>query len=76
MATPLVAGVVGQLWSAFPQLNRNIVETNKIIFAAALHQTSTECESKQPTPNNVYGHGTIMALKAFELAEQKFGKRQ
>jgi subtilisin family serine protease len=76
MATPLVSGVIGQLWSAYPQLNRNIAETNKILFASALHQTSTECESRQPTPNNVYGHGTISALKAFELAEAKFGRKQ
>jgi len=75
MATPLVAGVIAQLWSAFPQLNRNIIETNKILFASALKQTSTDCESKTPTPNNVYGHGTISAMKAFELAQAKFGKQ-
>jgi len=73
MSTPLIAGVVALLWSAVPKLDRKIKETNQILYETALHQTSTECESRQPTPNNVYGYGTINALKAFERAHELYG---
>jgi len=75
MATPLVAGVIAQLWSKFPELNRQIVKTNAILYQSTLQQQSRDCESRQAVPNNVYGWGTIQAKKAFEIAEQMYGKR-
>jgi subtilisin family serine protease len=75
MATPLVAGVIAQLWSKYPDLDRQIAKTNEILYKSALHQVSRECESSKPTPNNVYGHGTISAKRAFEIAEELYGKK-
>jgi len=76
MATPLVAGVILQLWQAFPQLDRKLKETNEILYKSAIHTKSRECESRQDTPNNVYGHGTIQAEKAFEIAMEMYGNKQ
>jgi subtilisin family serine protease len=73
MATPLVAGVILQLWQAFPQLDRKLKETNEILYKSAIHTKSRDCESRQDTPNNVYGHGTIQAEKAFEIAMEMYG---
>jgi subtilisin family serine protease len=75
MATPLVAGVISLLWEAVPALDRQIEKTNKILYQTAAHQESTECESKQPTPNNVYGHGTINAWKAYKKAKALYGDK-
>jgi len=72
MATPLVAGIISLLWEAVPALDRQIQKTNAILYETAFHQNSTDCESKTPSPNNVYGWGTINALKAYERARQLF----
>jgi len=69
MATPAVAGAVALLWSAVPSLERNIEKTREIFEKSAEHQTSNLCNSPQPTPNNVYGYGTINVIKAYELAK-------
>jgi len=73
MSTPLIAGSIALLWSAVPKLDRKIKETNEILYQSALHQTSTDCESRQGSPNNVYGYGTINIAKAFEMAHKLYG---
>jgi subtilisin family serine protease len=75
MATPLVAGVIALMWEAVPALDRQIAKTNQILYETALHQTSSECESRQPTPNNVYGHGTVNAEKAIQRAIELYGTK-
>jgi len=75
MATPLVAGVIALLWDAVPKLDRKIRETNEILYKTANHQTSRDCESTTDSPNNVFGYGTINALKAFEMANQLYGNK-
>jgi len=74
MATPLVAGVIALLWDAVPALNRNIQKTNEVLYESALKQESTDCESRG-TPNNVYGHGTINAFRAYEIAHKLYGNK-
>jgi len=34
-----------------------------------------DCESTTETPNNVYGYGTINALKAFDMAHALYGNK-
>lgn len=69
MACPHVAGVIALIWSAKPELARNIEETRKILYTTSKKQESTLCSSPQRTPNNVYGHGTVNTLAAVESAE-------
>jgi subtilisin family serine protease len=68
MACPHAAGVVALLWSGHSSLKRKIEASRKVLNASAKKQTSTECNSGGRTPNNVFGHGTIDALKAHEMA--------
>jgi len=75
MATPLVAGVIALIWSGVPALRRDIKKTNEILYETASKTPSTLCESRQPTPNNVYGHGTINARKAYERAVALYGNK-
>jgi len=70
MATPHVAGCVSLLWSAIPELVRQIEKTEFVIERSALNITSTDCHSVEPyTPNNVYGYGGIQIEKAYELGK-------
>jgi len=71
MATPTVAGGIALLWNAIPELSRNIDKTTEILEKTALHQPSTECNSTQQSPNNVYGYGTVDILKAYEEAKRQ-----
>jgi serine protease AprX len=71
MATPAVCGAVALLWSAVPNLSRNINKTLEILFKTALKQTSTDCRSSG-SPNNLFGHGTINILKAVEEAQKLY----
>jgi len=50
-------------------------KTNEILYKSANHQTSRDCESSTESPNNVFGYGTINALKAFELAQALYGSK-
>jgi len=75
MATPLVAGIIALLWEAVPALDRQIQKTNEVLYKSALHQTSTDCQSTKPSPNNVYGWGTINAEKALTLAIELYGQK-
>jgi serine protease AprX len=65
MAAPHVAGCFALLWSAVPALKGKIQQTQAIFEKTALRQSTTECESPQGVPNNVYGYGTIDVHKAY-----------
>jgi subtilisin family serine protease len=71
MAAPHVAGAVALLWSAFPQLRRDVDQTEQILEQSALHQPSTACGSSG-SPNNVYGYGTINVFDAYAEAERRY----
>lgn len=71
MASPHVAGAVALLWSAFPTLRGNVDHTEFILKETALHLTTTQgCggDSSTQVPNNVYGHGRIDVLAAYNYA--------
>ena len=71
MASPHVAGAVALLWSAFPTLRGNVDHTEFILEQTALHLTTTQgCGGDGATqvPNNVYGHGRIDVLAAYDYA--------
>lgn len=74
MAGPHVAGVVALLWSARPNLVRNIAATKSILqnsanSAVVLTPTQT-CGGTPSTdiPNNSFGYGRVDALKAYEMS--------
>ena len=67
MSTPNVAGGIALIWSAVPELKRNIKLTNKILEETSLKQTSNVCEPKG-SPNGEYGYGTVNYLKAVDVA--------
>ena len=66
MATPHVAGGVALIWQARPTLKGDILKTEKLYAATALHLKSTQnCGgSGQNIPNNVFGYGLIDLYKA------------
>lgn len=71
MAAPHVAGAVVLLWSAFPQLHRDVNTTESILEQTAVHLTTSQgCGSDTTTqvPNNVYGYGRIDVLAAYNYA--------
>lgn len=70
MACPHVAGTVTLLWSGHPKLVRKIQESRKIVRESSKKQTATECNSGGRSPNNVFGSGTVDALKAHEMATE------
>lgn len=49
-------------------------ETQEILQKTAKHQESLACESKQKTPNNLFGYGSINIEAAVQLAQEKYGK--
>lgn len=68
MAAPHVAGLVGLLVSAEPLLAGNVDALESLVNNTAVPLTSTQlCGNDQPgdVPNNVYGHGRIDALNAY-----------
>ena len=70
MASPHVAGAVVLLWSAFPQMRRNVDFTESLLMqSAAPHTTTQACGSDVAGqfPNNVYGAGRIDMLAAYNL---------
>jgi subtilisin family serine protease len=70
MAAPAVAGVYALLWEAVPQLKRKPAETEKILLASALKQSSNgQCNSDK-APNNVFGMGTVNIDAAIKIAKQ------
>lgn len=74
MAGPHVAGVVALLWSARPNLVRNIAATKSLLqdsanSAVVLTPTQT-CGGTPSTdiPNNSFGYGRVDALKAYDMS--------
>jgi len=72
MASPHVSGAVALLWSAFPDLRRDVEQTEMALKRSALHLTSDQgCggDSHIQTPNNVYGYGLLDVLAAYHYVE-------
>ncbi len=72
MASPHVAGAAVLLWSAFPQLRRDVDHTERILEQSALHLTTTQgCGGDTATqvPNNVFGYGRLDVLAAYNYAQ-------
>lgn len=74
MAAPHVAGVVALLWSARPNLVRNIALTKQILQSTAnpavtlvSAQTCGGTPSTQ-IPNNSFGYGRVDALNAYNMS--------
>jgi len=68
MASPHVAGAVVLLWSAFPNLRRQVDLTEQILESNAVHLTTTQgCggDSSTVVPNNIYGYGRLDVLAAY-----------
>jgi subtilisin family serine protease len=72
MAAPTVAGAFALLWSAVPELKRDVQRTAEIFFKSAVPQQTTECQSKG-IPNNLFGWGSLNVEKAIEIARREFG---
>jgi serine protease AprX len=71
MAAPHVAGAVALLWSALPQLRRNVDLTESILEASAAMTTDASCGgAPYLVPNNVYGYGRIDVLAACNYADK------
>jgi serine protease AprX len=79
MAGPHVVGVVALLWSARPNLSRNIAATKSLLqltanpgVTVAPVQTCNGIPSTQ-IPNNTFGYGRIDALAAYNAAPTASG---
>jgi serine protease AprX len=71
MASPHVGGAVALLWSALPNLRRDVDATERLLEQTAAHLTTTQgCggDSSSSVPNNVYGYGRIDVLAAYRAA--------
>jgi subtilisin family serine protease len=74
MAGPHVVGVVALLWSARPNLVRNIAQTKTILQMSANPAVTVSpvqtCDGIPSTqiPNNTFGYGRVDALAAVNLA--------
>jgi serine protease AprX len=63
MATPHIAGAMGLLWSAHPELQNQIDASRTALDDAAHFISSTQCGDAGP-PNNVFGWGRVDILAA------------
>jgi len=73
MAAPHVAGAVLLMWSALPNLSRDVDHTEFVLSETAVQLTSGQgCggDSSSQVPNNVYGYGRIDVLAAYDYASQ------
>ncbi|MCA1658092.1 MAG: S8 family serine peptidase, partial [Verrucomicrobiaceae bacterium] len=73
MAAPHVAGVVALLWSARPELSRDIAATTALLQDTANPNVSAPVQtcggtSSTQIPNNIFGYGRIDALAAVNAA--------
>jgi serine protease AprX len=74
MASPHVAGVVALLWSARPNLVRNIAQTKVILQSSAnpgvIVNPAQTCGGTTSTdiPNNSFGYGRVDVLAAYNAA--------
>ncbi len=70
MAAPHVGAGALLLWSAFPQLSRNVEQTEFVVKASALPLAGSQlCGDDTPggSPNNVYGSGRLDLLAAYDF---------
>ena len=69
MAGAHVAGAVALLWSARPDLKRDVPTTRSILNHAAVHILNSACDGGGPgiSPNNTYGHGRVDVRSAVFL---------
>jgi serine protease AprX len=68
MAGPHVVGVVALLWSARPDLVRNIAATKQVLTSSANPSVTgggTGCGGSSVVPNNNFGWGLVDALAAY-----------
>ena len=73
MAAPHVAGAVLLMWSALPNLSRDVDYTEFVLSETAVQLTSDQgcgSDSSSQVPNNVYGHGRIDVLAVYDYASQ------
>ncbi len=71
MAGPHVVGVVALLWSARPDLVRNISATKQLLTASANRAVAgggTDCGGSNVVPNNHFGSGLVDAVAAYNGA--------
>lgn len=73
MASPHVAGVVALLWSARPELVRNIAATKALLQNTSnpnVNAASQTCGGTPTTviPNNIFGYGRVDALAAYNAS--------
>ena len=71
MASPHVGGAVALLWSALPNLRRDVDATERLLEQTAVQRTSTQgCggNTAAAVPNNVFGYGRIDVLAAYRAA--------
>ncbi|MGH3680213.1 MAG: S8 family serine peptidase, partial [Natronosporangium sp.] len=65
MASPHVAGTVALMWSAAPELERDIVATRELLDLTAVDVADLTCGGT-PGDNNVWGQGRLDAFAAVE----------
>ena len=72
MASPHVAGGAALLWSAAPQLIREIDLTEHILTKSATPKLSNQCGEgiQEVSPNLTYGYGHLDVLAAIELTQK------
>jgi serine protease AprX len=69
MAAPHVAGLVALLWSAAPSLIGDVDGTEQLIQETAIPRLDAICGGDADGhPNNVYGWGTVDALRSIQRA--------
>jgi hypothetical protein len=71
MAGPHVVGVVALLWSARPDLVRNIAATKQLLTNTAnpaVGGGGTGCGGSSVVPNNNFGSGLVDALAAYDAS--------
>ena len=71
MAGPHVVGVVALLWSARPELSRNIAATKQLLSetanpAVSVPNNGQGCGGIAQVPNNHIGYGLVDALAAYD----------
>ena len=70
MASPHVAGAAALLWSAVPELKRDIDSTEQVLIKSAVPVPVSLCTGETATsPNNIFGFGKLDILAAVQLAQ-------
>lgn len=68
MAAPHVAGAVALLWSLAPQLIGQVEATELLLLSTAEPVAEAGCTGIAQSPNPVYGHGRLDALRLVQSA--------